>query len=57
MDAAAAESPSDHSVDGDSDGDLDGLLDAAPLTDRVGLDRLERERARAGTAAKLFPMA
>ncbi|KAI0474931.1 DUF367-domain-containing protein [Xylariaceae sp. FL0804] len=42
--------------DGDGDGDdaFDNIIDATPVTDRVGLAKLEKERARAAITTRTF---
>ncbi|OAA73636.1 RLI and DUF367 domain protein [Cordyceps fumosorosea ARSEF 2679] len=41
----------DSDNDDDDDDEFDNIIDATPVTDRVGLAKLERERAQAATAA------
>ncbi|KAI1170057.1 hypothetical protein F4777DRAFT_146700 [Nemania sp. FL0916] len=40
--------------DGDGDDAFDNIIDATPITDRIGLTRLEKERARAAITTHTF---
>ncbi|KAG5925702.1 hypothetical protein E4U42_004035 [Claviceps africana] len=51
------ETPSDDDTNGSdaaADDDLDTILEATPVTDRIGLARLEKERRQAATTSKSF---
>ncbi|KAK6850948.1 ribosome biogenesis protein ytm1 [Apiospora arundinis] len=45
---------SDNGEDSDGDDDFDNIIDATPVTDRVGLAKLEKERARANVTSRSF---
>jgi len=49
-----AEPDSDNGDGDDSDDEFDNIISATPVTDRVGLARLEKERARATVTTKTF---
>lgn len=40
--------------DGDDDDEFDNIIAATPVTDRIGLDKLKKERARAAITTKTF---
>lgn len=40
--------------DEDEDGEFDNIIAATPITDRIGLDKLKKERARAAITTKTF---
>ncbi|KAI1634240.1 hypothetical protein F4809DRAFT_537975 [Biscogniauxia mediterranea] len=48
------EPDSDNGEEDDGDDAFDNIIDATPITDRVGLARLEKERARASTTSRTF---
>ncbi|KAG5946764.1 hypothetical protein E4U53_006524 [Claviceps sorghi] len=51
------ETPSDDDTNGSdaaADDDFDNILEATPVTDRIGLARLEKERRRAATTSTSF---
>ncbi len=51
-----AEPDSDNDEDGEDD-EFDGIIDATPVTDRIGLNKLEKERARATITTRTFSSA
>ena len=42
------------SDNGEDDDEFDGIIDATPVTDRVGLAKLEKERERASVTSRSF---
>lgn len=54
----AAQPDSDNGEDDDSEGedndDFDDIIDATPVTDKIGLARLEKERAQAARTTRTF---
>jgi pre-rRNA-processing protein TSR3 len=48
------EPDSDNNEDGDDDDDFDNIIEATPVTDKIGLARLEKERSRAAITTKTF---
>ena len=42
------------SDNGSDNGDFDNIIDATPVTDRIGLAKLEKERARVTTSSRTF---
>ncbi|KAK8097285.1 Ribosome biogenesis protein TSR3 [Apiospora kogelbergensis] len=51
---AEPDSDNGENDDGDGDDDFDNIIDATPVTDRVGLAKLEKERARANVTSRSF---
>ncbi|KAK3319810.1 hypothetical protein B0T19DRAFT_433078 [Cercophora scortea] len=45
---------SDNGTEDEDDDEFDNIINATPVTDRVGLARLEKERARATTTTRTF---
>lgn len=51
------EPDSDNGEDDGGNDDFDDIIDATPVTDRIGLVKLEKERARNSTASRTFSSA
>lgn len=51
---ADVEPDSDNGEDGEDNDDFDSIIDATPVTDRIGLAKLEKERSRATVTKATF---
>lgn len=49
-----AEPDSDNGSDGDGDDEFDNIIAATPMTDRIGLAKLEKERSQAHVTSRTF---
>jgi pre-rRNA-processing protein TSR3 len=49
-----AQPDSDNGSDGSDNDDFDNIIEATPVTDRIGLAKLEKERAQAARTTKTF---